>query len=313
MIIQYNEILFETIYNKISTNLKDLEVTTLLNNINNLNFKNSLKIIEESIQKESFLGDYKNKNKKYKKNYNKRNYPPRPRKETFLNKDNGKTDKIKKEINGSLNKMSNTNSKTIFLVILKLFEENIDIFDYENFVNTLFDKAVMQPTYCPIYVKLFIIMNRKHNSIDKENQDKFCNLLISKCELFKKMIEEISKTEDDVLNPDNYDDFCQKNKQKVFKKGFAQFIGELHKNNFLTNEFLGEYLLALSKNIVFNLSNKNTNIENSSICLIQLIKTTMNKRQFYKNLVYQKIKDIISYKIMPKKIKFLFMDLLEDE
>lgn len=311
MIIQYDEKLFETIYNKISTNMEDLGVTTLLNNINNINFKNSLKIIEESIQKESFLGDYK-KNKKYKKNY-KRNYPPKKRKETFLNKDTGKIDKIKKEINGSLNKISNTNSKTIFLVILKLFEENVDLFDYEYFVDNLFDKAVMQPTYCPIYVKLFIIMNRKHNSVDKENQDKFSKLLISKCELFKKMIEEFSKTEDDILNPDDYDDFCDKNKQKVFKKGFAQFIGELHKNNFLTNEFLDEYLIALSKNIIFNLSNDNTNIENSSVCLIQLIQTTMNKRQFYQNLVYKKIKDIISYKIMPKKIKFLFMDLLEDE
>lgn len=313
MIIQYDEKLFEKIYKKISTNMEDLGVTNLLNNINNINFKNSLKIIEESIQKESFLGDYK-KNKKYKKNYNnKRNYPPRQRKETFLNKDTGKIDKIKKEINGSLNKISNTNSKTIFLVILKLFEENVDLFDYEYFVDNLFDKAVMQPTYCPIYVKLFIIMNKKHNSINKENQDKFSKLLISKCELFKKMIEEISKTEDDILNPDNYDDFCQKNKQKVFKKGFAQFIGELHKNNFLTNEFLNEYLIALSKNIIFNLSNKNINIENSSVCLIQLIQTTMNKRQFYQNLVYEKIKDIISYKIMPKKIKFLFMDLLEEE
>ena len=313
MIIQYDEILFETVYNKLSNNMEDLEVIALLNNINNINFKNSLKIIEESIQKESFLGDYKNK--KYKKNYNnnKRNYPPKKRKETFLNKDTGKIDKIKKEINGSLNKMSNANSKTIFLVILKLFEENIDIFDYENFVNTLFDKAVMQPTYCPIYVKLFIIMNRKHNSIDKENQDKFSNMLITKCELFKTMIEEISKTKDDILNPDNYDEFCQKNKQKVFKKGFAQFIGELHKNNFLTNDFLEEYLIALIKNIIFNLDNNNINIENSSVCLIQLIKTTMNKRQFYQNVVYTKIRDIISYKVMPKKIKFLFMDLLEDE
>lgn len=312
MIIQYEEGLFNEIFTKISSNLEDIEVNKFLNTINNINFKNSLKIIEESIQKESFLGDYKNK--KYKKNYNrKKNYPPRQRKETFLNKDNGKSDKIKKEINGSLNKISNTNSKTIFLVILKLFEENIEIFDYENFVDNLFDKAVMQPTYCPIYVKLFIIMHKKHNSIDKENQDKFSNLLISKCELFKNMIEEFSKTDDDVLNPENYDDFCQKNKKKVFKKGFAQFIGELHKNNFLTNEFLDGYLLALSDNIIFSLDNEDNNIENSSVCLIQLIQTTMNKRQFYQNIVYQKINTIIGYKNMPKKIKFLFMDLLEDE
>jgi hypothetical protein len=318
MFIQYDEQIFLDKYKELNPSTEMDEFKDIFDNLYTENFKNSLKIIEESIQKESFLGNYKNnKNKKYKKNHNgyykqNQNYS-KTRVVTFLNKDNGKVDTMKKDINGNLNKMTNKNSNTIFLEILKIFEENIDIFDYENFVDNLFDKAVMQPTYCHLYVKLFIIMDKKHNSIRKETIGKFADLIISKCELFKSMIEEFSDKNDDVLNPEDYDDFCAKNKQKAFKKGFAQFVGELYKNSFVSIEFINEYLLALVNNIIYNLDNKNINIENSSICLIQLVETTMNKRQFFQTKVYPKINDIIGYKIIPKKIKFKFMDLMDNE
>ena len=221
-------------------------------------------------------------------------------------------DASNKIINGNLNKLSPNNSKKIFLDILKLFEDNILIFDFDNFVDTLFEKAVMQPTYCPLYVKLFIIMNRKHNSLDKENGNKFTDLLIKKCNMFKNMIKEFSAKDDDILNPDNYDDFCEKNKEKVFKKGFSQFIGELYKNHFVNDEFMDEFLEGLVDSIIYNLDNEDVNIENSSICLIQLVETTMNKRQLFQKGIHAKINKIIKYKIIPKKIKFMYLDLLED-
>ena len=39
----------------------------------------------------------------------------------------------------------------------------------------------------------------------------------------------------------------------------------------------------------------------------------MNKRQLLNSEVLPKINKIIKYKIIPKKIKFKFMDLLEDD
>ena len=313
MVIQYEETIFSDIYTNINSNLAKPDIKSLISSIYTSNFKNSLKIIDEYVQKESFLGNYKNK--KYKKNYNgnKYNNYKKKRKETFLNKDRGEIDNLKKIINGNLNKLSPNNSEKIFLDILKLFEDNILIFNFDNFVDTLFEKAVMQPTYCPLYVKLFIIMNKKHKSLDKENGDKFTDLLIKKCNMFKNMIKEFSAKDDDILNPDNYDDFCEKNKEKVFKKGFSQFIGELYKNHFVNDEFMDEFLEGLVDSIIYNLDNKDVNIENSSICLIQLVETTMNKRQLFQKGIYTKINKIIKYKIIPKKIKFMFLDLLEDK
>ena len=314
MVIQFDEQIFLDKYKELTPKEGFVESQNIIDNLYTENFENSLKIIEESIQKESFLGNYKNK--KNKKNYNgfrkKQNYP-KTRAVTFLNKDTGKADSIKKDINTNLNKMTHKNSNVIFLEILKIYEQNLEIFDYQNFVDNIFDKAVMQPIYCPLYVKLFIIMEKKYNTLSKIEDNKFSELILSKCELFKSMINDFSQKNDDVLNIENYDDFCAKNKEKVFKKGFAQFVGELYKNNYVSGEFLNDYLLSLVNNIIYNLDNENTNIENSSICLIQLVDTTMNKRQFFQTEVYPKVNDIIEYKIIPKKIKFKFLDLLECE
>jgi hypothetical protein len=247
---------------------------------------------------------------------------PKERPVTFLNEKKGKDDELKKELNGNLNKLSNGNANKIFKNILELYEKNLEIFDYHHFIEILFDKAVMQPIYCPLYVKLFMELRKKYltlinkpdlNTEDAEGEetlkeDELSSLIRDKCNLFMKMITEF--TEDDVLNPNNYDDFCQKNKKKVYKKGFSQFIGELYKNRFVDSEYLGNYMDALSQNILSCLNDNNTNVENASICLVQLVNTTVNRRLFKNNKCFDKIRVIMNHPTLPKKIKFKFMDLL---
>ena len=68
MVIQYNENIFNEIFLDVNPTLnQNVENQELVSILNNTNFKNSLKIIEESIPKESFLGNYKNK--KFRKGY----------------------------------------------------------------------------------------------------------------------------------------------------------------------------------------------------------------------------------------------------
>ena len=121
--------------------------------------------------------NYKNPRKKQ------QNFIRQPIKErpiTFLNKDNGLEAKIKKEINGELNKLSPSNSTKIFNNIIKKYEDNIDIFDYNHFIENLFDKAVTQPTYCPLYVKLFILINEKVKKWKKKRKDNKFSELVKK-------------------------------------------------------------------------------------------------------------------------------------
>lgn len=314
---KYNYKLFSN--NKLIVNRASVIVTK--------NLLDNLKIIE-SYEKNNNTNFNSNTNyKRYNKNFNKNNPRvnkrnveteieyirniPRERPKTFLNISKGKKDDIKKELNGNMNKLSNKNSEKIFQSILKLYNENFEIFDYDYFVDNLFDKAVLQPIYCPIYVKLIILVKDKFDELNNESENVILKLVKNKCEKFKNMINEFVNVNDDVLDVNNYDDFCDKNKQKLYKKGFSQFIGELYKNDFVDCQYIIEYIDGLINNIKYNLDNSNTNIENSSICLCQLISTSLSKKEFLNSDSFDSIKEIIEYKILPKKLKFKFLDLIE--
>ncbi len=230
--------------------------------------------------------------------------------------------KLKKQININLNKLSPNNSKKIFQKILELSIKKKDIFDYNNFVDTLFDKAVMQPIYCPLYVKLLMVLLNEsepeknvENDIEEDievRKDSLSLLVRDKCDLFMNMITEFKDIDDAILNPDDYDDFCEKNKEKVYKKGFSQFIGELYKSRFVDSNFIKKYINALCDNIMNSLNENNTNVENASICLCQLVQTTINRRLFRNNESFKRIREIKDHSNIPKKLKFKFMDLLGD-
>ena len=50
-------------------------------------------------------------------------------------------------------------------------------------------------------------------------------MIKEKCNIFMSMIKTFETTEDDVLNVENYDDFCDKNKKKIYKKVFHNLLG----------------------------------------------------------------------------------------
>ena len=286
-----------------------------LNIIFNESFKNILKLCEtyESNNKKQYNTKYKFNNKKNKHNNNNNNNNirniPKERPKTFLNTSKGEIDDLNKELNGNLNKLSSLNYDKIYKKIVDIFINKNEIFDYNYFIDNLFSKSVMQPTFCPLYVRILIIMKEK--SLLEYKEEKISYHLIEKCNSFKSMITEFKEKEDDILNPNNYDDFCEKNKKKIFKKGFSQFIGELYKNKFLDNVYLNDFIYLLYLNIKSNLDNDNLNIEDSIICFIQLINTTISKRQLRNTNLYNKIKELMNYKNIPKKIKFKLMDVVE--
>ena len=290
------------------------------------NFLNNLKIIDKyHSENETIIANLSKKNLKNKKNFRKNGFIrniPLKRPVTFLNKPVGKDEEIKKEINGNLNKISNKNFSNIFENILSIFSKNYEIFNYQDFIDSIFDKATMQPTYCPLYVKLIILMKDKNLEMIKklnrnlddskiDEMDTISKLVKEKCDEFKNFIIELVDMSDDKLDVNDYDDFCDKNKKKVYKKGFSQFVGELYKNDFVDCQYILEYLDGLIGNIRYNLENDNTNIENSSICLVQLVNTTMSNNEFLESSCCDDVKKIMEMKNLPKKIKFKFMDLID--
>lgn len=333
MLIKYDESFIKTITESFNfrTNLDNQYLLEKSEVLIDDNFTNCLKIIEE-YEKKISLEIKKFNPKEHKKSFhkysNRKSYNfvrniPKERKVTFLNEKKGEVDELKKEINTNLNKLSTNNSKKIFQNILDLSLKKKDIFDYNYFVDSIFDKAVMQPIYCPLYVKLLMILLNETENVESDNnkdleenedvrEDSLSLLVRAKCDLFMNMIIEFKDKNDDVLNPDDYDDFCQKNKEKVYKKGFSQFIGELYKSRFVDSNFIKNYINALCDNIMNSLNENNINIENASICLCQLMNTTINRRLFRNNESFRRIREIKEHSNIPKKLKFKFMDLLGD-
>ena len=270
-------------------------------------FKNILSLCETyEINNKKLLSKNNKKFKFNKKNNNNIRTLPKDRPKNFLNISKGEVDDLNKELNSNLNKLSSANYGKIYKKLIDLFVTKNNIFDYEYFIHNLFNKAVMQPIFCPLYVKILILIKSK--SLEMYKEEKISYHLKLSCDKFKSMIIDFKEQDDDVLNPNNYDDFCEKNKKKIFKKGFSQFIGELYKNKFLDNVYINEFIYLLYQNIKSNLDNNNINIENSVLCFIELINTTTSSLS--DNKLLDNIKEIMNYKNLPKKIKFKLMDLL---
>lgn len=285
----------------------------LIKKIINQDFLKKIKIIEiNSTDNISTFDSYKKKNNYGKKKKYFKMKPPLPlpskRPVTFLSETKSKEEELKKNINSNLNKLSSQNFNKIWENIKIIYLNDKEYFDINYFIDTIFEKATMQFIYCPLYVNMINLMIELLNEENREDIIK--ELVINKCIQFKNMIDEINKTDDDVLNVNDYDDFCKKTSDKIYKKGFSQFIGELYKSNFLEQEFLEEYIHVLVENTLNTLNNDDNNIENNIICLQKLIETCYNYRELKIKKFFNNIKLIKEHKILPKKIKFRLMDML---
>lgn len=227
-------------------------------------------------------------------------------------------DKHKYEINSLLNKLSPKNFDSIIAKILVYFDsQNKDDSESENLlkfiIDNLFLKAVIQPIYCPYYVKFIKILDTKF---------KINELLDVKCVEYKNILNATNDNKDDGLSEqEKYDKFCEENKNKIFKDGYTQFIGELFNNKLIKIKLITENIKFFVENfkiLIKSWDTENENHENNIImvdsiinCLYKLILTTIkninNKKTICNNLkiIFQN-KDLLS-----KKLRFKLLDLNE--
>lgn len=217
---------------------------------------------------------------------------------------------IEGDINIELNKLSPKNYKEITNKILKNF-----ILKYEgtkrdeilsSTLDNLFTKAVTQPIYCPYYVlflNIFIENGLEIESVIKQKCDKFKNILIERSD--DSRIEKVTD--------ENYDDFCKNLKQKNFKLGYAQFVGELYNNKMITIIVLLESTDIMLSNVLDKIKNeqelKTEFVEDNIICLCKIIETLKDK--FVIESYIEKLTSIQKQKSLPKRLVFSLMDTIE--
>ena len=174
-------------------------------------------------------------------------------------------------------------------------------------LDNLFMKAVTQSIFCPYYVlflKIFIENKIELQDVIKEKCDKFKNILVE-------LDEEPSRVK--TVTDENYDDFCKDLKQKNFKLGFSQFVGELYNNKLISPVVLLETIDIILENINNFVSNngdlKSEFIEDNVICLCKIIETLKDK--FVVETYIEKLNTIQKQKGLPKRLGFALMDTVE--
>jgi len=215
------------------------------------------------------------------------------------------------EINSLLNKLSPKNFEKISNNILEYYEKDdvtIEMLKELIFItiNNIFSKAVLQPVYCPYYVKLLNILDKKFETND---------IIDSKCSEYKDVIknENVENNNQEIGEQEKYDNFCKEIKDKKTKEGYSQFIGELYNNNMIKYETLEVNINTFFEILEDEISkdSKSNEVEYLIICLCKLFLTISHKLDKPNcRIIISKLKNIQG-KDLIKRLKFKVMDITD--
>lgn len=285
-IIQYTREVFYQIKNTINTSISE-EVKMVISQI------------DKCIRNDN------NSNTSWKKvnNSNTSNMVPNWRitRTPIIKKSNNKEDIIKNDINSYLNKISKKNFKIMVDKLVKTCQDNVDIIDFT--IDNIFQKAVYQPTYCEQYVLLLTIFLQHKLEIN--------HIIEAKCDKYTNMLDVEDEPEKDPEN-NTYDDFCLSIKNKTYKVGYSQFIGELFNKDLIKSiviyNNMEKQVNCLKK--ILDTNPESSNVENNIICLCKLIQTTHKKMDNIENIMTD-ISNIHKNNGLSKRLKFKIMDIID--
>jgi hypothetical protein len=203
------------------------------------------------------------------------------------------------EINSNLNKLSPKNFDNISNNLIKVLEKKKDLLSF--CIENIFKKAVSQPVYCNQYVKLFNIFIGKKFEIQ--------NIINEKCAIFTNLLEyKINNNKDEVFD---YDEFCKSMKEKSYKNGFSQFIGELANHDLINSSIIDDNLNLFINNLDSKIVEdpKSEYIEDNILCISKLILISYNKITNLNSIIL-KLKDFRE-KDIQIRLKFKLLDIIE--
>tara|TARA_B100000787_G_C16168601_1_gene285195 strand:- start:85 stop:870 length:786 start_codon:yes stop_codon:yes gene_type:complete len=224
------------------------------------------------------------------------------KKKTYFKQDFSIEDKKKNELVSYLNKITPNNYNKMFKIMYEICStHNLTTYLIEN----IFKLSTAQSVYCTYYVKIIKQFLEK-----SEEKKEIMDYILEKTNEFK-----------DVSNKNNikdnfgltYDEFCENNKLKLFKKGYSQFLGELYLNNIIEYKVVIDTLTTIIANLKLILSTSETDfIEDSILCIEKICMTISNKMNVYdRKKILKDFEEIQESPAISKRLKFKIMDLKE--
>jgi len=208
----------------------------------------------------------------------------------------------KNEIVSYLNKITPNNYNHIFKIIYEICNTHaLTPFLIEN----IFILSTTQSIYCTYYVKII-----KQFLETTENKEDIMEYIIKKILEFKNISLKNNIKDNKGLS---YDEFCENNKLKLFKKGYSQFLGELYLNNIIEYTIVIQTINSLISNLKIIIKSENKDfIEDSILCIEKLCSTIVKKMNIYdKKKIRTDFENIEQNPNISKRLKFKIMDLKE--
>lgn len=161
---------------------------------------------------------------------------------------------------GKLNKFSAANYSDIKEFIIQIIDSGqTDMITC--FMKLVFEKAASEEIFCPLYAKLLSELSEQYPILLQEMASLYTHYM----SIFVEVAEEPNKT---------HQEFCQRNIEKKYRRGYSQFLAELTKHNVIDTAVFVQTILKIVEQIEYNQSNTNAVklVEELADCLVRMMK-----------------------------------------
>jgi hypothetical protein len=161
---------------------------------------------------------------------------------------------------GKLNKFSEINYDEIKEFIMHIID-NGETDMIKCFMKLVFEKAASEEIFCPLYAKLLSELSLRYPVLLTE----MANLYVQYMAIF----EEVKEDE-----ADSYNEFCKRNVEQKYRRGYSQFLAELTKHNVIDSDTFLKTVMKIITQVDNNIKNKEAIklIEEYADCLQRIMR-----------------------------------------
>lgn len=222
-----------------------------------------------------------------------------------------------KKVNVLLNKISPLNLQKIIdgvLLELKFYPHLANIV-----TESILEKAIIQSTYCNLYVDLIIQLIKQHNikhilgKLLIQFKDKYITNEYILDKDRKKIDENLKVEEAEKTAQEKYDEFCDKNKMKDYLMGYTILIVELYNKKLLNLNYINMIVNILLNKLYYTSMEDMIKpdildlVENNVFCVHKLFMTMKDKENL--SGFVKKIDILLDKKKYKPKLRFKLMDI----
>lgn len=232
----------------------------------------------------------------------------------FQSSDTPVEDKILNQvILNKLNKFSTANYEEVKAFLQQIMDSDEKDF-LRDFMLLVFKKAASEPTFCPLYARMISELSESYTTL----VDELTKLYTQYLTIFEEVSEDQCK---------DYEQFVQRNREKIHRLGYSQFLAELTSRGVLTQEQIQQLfdtIIQQIKNCSSEGTTKQQLVEEYSDCLVRMSKAFQGTksasllaiRSGLADKCDASIRDILANRStkfpgLSKKAQFTLMDCLD--